>query len=321
LVQRVLVTGANGFIGLPLCALLARSGLEIVAGVRRPSADLAALTAPGAQVRLRQVELGDIGAAPEWSSALAGVDAVVHLAARVHILGTAPDPAAFHRVNVEGTLRLAEAAACAGVKRLVYISSVKAKDDSGDPYGESKAEAEERLGDASRQLGLASVIVRPPLVYGPRVRANFLRLMRLVDSGVPLPLASVANRRSLVYVGNLVDALHACVTHPDASGGTFEVSDGEDVSTPDLVRRIAQALGRPARLFPFPIALLRIAAAAAGQLQAIDRLTGDLSVDASPIRSALGWRPPYSMQQGLAETAAWYIARHRKPQPSGMNAA
>jgi nucleoside-diphosphate-sugar epimerase len=315
LAQRVLVTGANGFVGLPLCERLTRAGVEVVAGVRRPSASLAALAAltpPGAEGRLRQVELGDLGAAPDWSSALTAVDAVVHLAARVHVPGTAPDPAAFHRVNVEGTMRLAQAAARAGVRRLVFISSVKAKDGGGDPYSRSKAEAEERLGEASLRLGLACVIVRPTLVYGPRVRANFLRLMRLVDSGIPLPLASVANRRSLVFVGNLVDALHACVTHPDAPGRTFAVSDGEDVSTPDLVRRMAQALGRPARLFPFPLTLLRIAAAVAGQSQAIERLTGDLTVDSSPIRSVLGWRQPHSMEQGLAETAAWYLAQRKE---------
>ena len=309
---RVLVTGASGFIGLPLCAQLSRAGIEVVAGVRRPSAELAALAAltpPGAEGRLRQVELGDLGAAPNWSAALAAVDAVVHLAARVHVLGTAPDPAAFHRVNVEGTKRLAEAAARAGVRRFVFISSVKAKNDGDDPYGQSKAEAEEWLGETSVRLGLPCVIVRPTLVYGPRVRANFLRLMRLVDSGIPLPLASVANRRSLVFVGNLVDALRACVTHPDAPGRTFAVCDGEDVSTPDLVRRIAHALERPARLFPFPLALLRIAAALAGQSQAIDRLTGDLTVDSAPIREVLAWRPPHSMEQGLAETAAWYFAQ------------
>jgi nucleoside-diphosphate-sugar epimerase len=154
------------------------------------------------------------------------------------------------------------------------------------------------------------VIVRPPLVYGPRVRANFLRLMRLVDSGVPLPLASVANRRSLLFVGNLADALYTCIGHPRAAGRAFAVSDGEDVSTPELVRRIARALGRPARLFPFPARLLRLAGAIAGQIQSIDRLTGDLAIDSSPIRAALGWRPPFSMERGLAETAAWYRA-HR----------
>jgi nucleoside-diphosphate-sugar epimerase len=154
------------------------------------------------------------------------------------------------------------------------------------------------------------VILRPPLVYGPRVKANFLRLMRLVDSGIPLPLASVANRRSLLYVGNLTDAISLCIAHPQAAGRTFSVTDGEDVSTPELVVRIAQALGRPARLFPTPVALLRLAGRLVGQTQVIDRLAGDLVIDAAPIRDSLGWRPPFSMEQGLAETAAWYRARH-----------
>ena len=161
------------------------------------------------------------------------------------------------------------------------------------------------------------MIVRPPLVYGPRVRANFLRLMRLVDTGVPLPLASVANRRSLLFVGNLADALATCTGHPRAAGQTFSVSDGEDVSTPELVRRIAHALDRPARLFPFPVALLRLAGVLAGQKQAIDRLTGDLAIDSTSIRTPLDWRPPFSMELGLAETAAWY----RAPQVHGGGTA
>ena len=314
---RVLVTGANGFVGLPLCARLARSGIEVIAGVRRASA---ALTALGAQGRLRQAEFGDLGVAADWSSALAGVDAVVHLAARVHVLGTAADPALFHRINVEGTFALAEAAARAGVQRFVFMSTVKAMDARGDPYSQSKAEAEQRLREAAGRFGLACVIVRSPLVYGPRVRANFLRLMRLVDTGIPLPLASVSNRRSLVFVGNLADGLHACVTEPDATGRSFAISDGEDISTPDLVRRIAHALGRPARLFPFPVAMLRVAGAVTGQSQAIDRLIGDLTIDSSPIRSVLRWRPPFSMAQGLAETAAWYLAhREQRPRRGGNN--
>ena len=318
---RVLVTGANGFVGLPLCARLARAGIDVIAGVRRQSAALAALTALGAQGRLRQAELGDLGVAPDWSSALAGVDALVHLAARVHVIGASANPAVIHRINVEGTLALAEAAARAGVGRFVFISSVKAGNENADPYSQSKAEAEVRLRDAAERLGLACVIVRPPLVYGPRVRANFLRLMRLIYCGIPLPLASVSNRRSLVFVGNLADALHACITEPDAIGRTFAISDGEDVSTPDLVRRIAHALGRPPRLFPFPVAMLRVAGALTGLSPAIDRLIGDLSVDSSSIRSVLRWRPPYSMEQGLAETAAWYLAHREEPRRGGGNNA
>jgi nucleoside-diphosphate-sugar epimerase len=310
LARTVVVTGANGFIGVPLCALLVRGGADVTAVVRRESAAFADLTTdPTTRGRLRQVVVGDLGAAINWSAALAGAEAVVHLAGRVHVpgVGAPADRERFREINVDATLRLAEAAARARVRRMVFVSSAKAgDDDASDPYSRSKAEAERLLGEASRNLGFECVIVRPPLVYGPRVRANFLRLMRLVDFGVPLPLASVANRRSLLFVGNLADALVTCTGHPRAVGHTFSVSDGEDVSTPELVRRIARALDRPARLFPFPVALLRLAGVLAGQKQAIDRLTGDLAIDSTPIRTALDWHPPFSMELGLAETAAWY---------------
>ena len=313
----VVVTGASGFIGLPLCSLLVRSGADVRAAVRRESAALAELTPdPSTDPigRLRQVVVGDLATATDWSAALNGAEAIVHLAARVHLASGQADSDRFREINIDATLRLAEAAARARVRRLVFVSTAKAgngkADGASDPYSQSKAEAERLLGEASRDLGLECVIVRPPLVYGPRVRANFLRLMRLVDSGVPLPLASVANRRSLLFVGNLVDALSTCTGHPLAAGQAFSVSDGEDVSTPELIRRIARALDRPARLFPFPVPLLRLAGALAGQKQAINRLTGDLTIDSSPIRTALGWRAPFSMEMGLAETAAWYRA-HR----------
>ena len=311
----VVVTGASGFIGLPLCSLLVRSGADVRAAVRRESAALADLaTDATTRGRLRQLVVGDLATATDWSAALDGAEAVVHLAARVHVASGEADRDRFREINIDATLRLAEAAARARVRRLVFVSSAKAgngnEDGASDPYSGSKAEAERLLGEASRHSGLECVIVRPPLVYGPRVKANFLRLMRLVDSGVPLPLASVANHRSLLFVGNLADALYTCIGHPRAAGQALSVSDGEDVSTPELIRRIARALGRPARLFPFPVALLRLAGGLAGQRQAIDRLTGDLTIDLSPIRAALGWRPPFSMELGLAETAAWYRA-HR----------
>jgi len=306
--KTVVVTGAGGFIGLPFTERLLLAGAEVRATVRRDSAALGGLAGRG---RLRQVVVGDIGAATDWSDALAGAEAVVHLAARVHVMSPSQrDPLErYAEINRDATLRLAEAAARAGVKRLVFVSSAKAEDGSGDPYSRSKADAERLLRDASGGLGLECVIVRPPLVYGPGVRANFLRLMRLVDSGVPLPFGGIDNRRSFVFVGNLADALHACIDHPRAAGQTFAVSDGEDVSTPELVRRIARALDRPVRLFPIPIPLLALAGRLTGQAQAVSRLTGSLTVDASAIRSTLGWRPPFSMEQGLARTAAWYRGR------------
>lgn len=294
--------------GLPLCALLVRAGIEVAAAVRHGNDELAAIAANG---RLRQVPVGDLGASPDWSEALEGAGAVVHLAARVHVMKAAgpADHALFRRINVEATVRLATAAAQARVRRMVFVSTAKADAEAADAYSRSKAEAERALQEESRRLGLECVIVRPPLVYGPRVRANFLRLLRLVDAGVPLPLASVANRRSLVFVGNLADALRVCIDHPGAAGQTFAVSDGEDISTPELVRRIARALGRRPRLLPFPVTLLRLAARLGGQEQAIDRLTRDLVVDSSKIRTDLDWAPPYGMEQGLAQTAAWYRQR------------
>jgi nucleoside-diphosphate-sugar epimerase len=316
LANTVVVTGASGFIGFPLCSLLVRSGADVRAAVRRHSTELAALADlandPSTGGRLKQVVVGDLATATDWSAALDGAEAVVHLAARVHVISGRADRDRFREINIDATLRLAAAAARARVRRLVFVSSAKAgngnEECASDPYSRSKAEAERLLGEASRHPGLETVIVRPPLVYGPRVKANFLRLMRLVDSGVPLPLASVANHRSLLFVGNLADALSSCIGHPRAAGQAFTVSDGEDVSTPELVTRIARALGRPARLFPFPVALLRLAGGLAGQRPAIDRLTGDLTIDSSPIRTALGWHPPFSMEHGLAETAAWYRA-------------
>lgn len=254
--------------------------------------------------------VGSLDKDTDWSHVLAGAEAVVHLAARVHVGAGPGDAALFREVNIDATLRLAQAAARARVRRLVFVSSVKAGVAVDDPYSRSKADAERLLGEASRDLGLECVILRPPLVYGPRVRANFLRLMRLVDSGIPLPLASIANRRSLLFVGNLADAIRVSVAHPQAAARTFSVTDGDDVSTPELVARIARALDRPARLFPFPVALLRLAGGLTGQMQAFDRLTGNLTIDSGPIRATLGWQAPYTMEQGLAQTAAWYLA-HR----------
>lgn len=324
--RTVVVTGASGFIGVPMCALLARTGVRVRAAVRRESAALAAARTkdPIQSGMLQQIVVGELGKATDWSAALPGADAVIHLAARVHV----PEKHGqahrdhFRDVNVDATLQLAEAASRAGVKRLVFVSSAKADAGhtvigAGDAYSSSKAEAERLLQGAASRLELECVIVRPPLVYGAGVRANFLRLMRLVDSGVPLPLAGISNRRSLVFVGNLVDALRVCCLHAEAAGHIFSVSDGEDVSTPELIGRIARALGRPARMFRLPDALLRLAGGLAGQSQALDRLTGDLSVDIGPIRSLLGWSAPYSMEHGLAETASWYLAHRGRAKARG----
>lgn len=223
-----------------------------------------------------------------------GCDAVVHLANIAH---TSASPAELHRVNVEGTIARAKSALAAGARRFVYLSSTKAAQPE-DAYGRAKSIAEQAL----LQLpGLEAVVLRPPLVYGPRVKANFLALLRAIDAGWPLPLASIGNRRSLIYVGNLVDAILRCLDGP-AQGRTYAVTDGAPVSTPELCRAIARALGRPARLFPFPPALLRLAPPLA-------RLAQSQVADDAAIRDELGWRPPCSFEEGLRRTAEWYRAR------------
>jgi nucleoside-diphosphate-sugar epimerase len=230
----------------------------------------------------------------ELRTAAEGCDAVVHLANIAH---TAAHPAELHRVNVEGTLAQAKSALVAGARRFVYLSSLKAAQPD-DAYGRSKAVAEQAL---LQMQGLECVVLRPPLVYGPRVKANFLALLRAVDRGWPLPLASIENRRSLLYVGNLVDAILCCLAGP-AQGRTYAVSDGAPVSTPELCRAIGRALGRPARLFPFPSALLRL-------IPPVARLAQSQVADDAAIRAELGWRAPFSFEEGLRHTAAWHRAR------------
>jgi nucleoside-diphosphate-sugar epimerase len=309
---KILVTGATGFVGRALLPRLVEEGCQVRAALRAPSQALPA--------GVEAMQVGEIGPRTDWREALAGVGAVVHLAARAHVLDEAsPDAFALYRaVNALGALTLAEAAAAAGVRRFVFLSSVRAHGArttgvpftessplaAEDPYGRSKAEAEVGLARVARGTGLEPVVLRPPLVYGAEARGNFARLIRLVGRGIPLPLGSVRNRRSLLYVGNLVDAIVQSLRHPAAAHETFLLSDGEDVSTPELVRRIARALGRPARLMPVPPALLRFGGALAGRRDDVARLLDDLVVDSARIRARLGWTPPYTLDQGLAETAA-----------------
>jgi nucleoside-diphosphate-sugar epimerase len=318
--RRLLVTGASGFVGSRVCSLLVDRGVAVRAAVRSTHSELPA--------GLEIAAVGDIGPSTPWTDALARVDCVVHLAARVHQMkDRAPDPlAAYREVNALGTANLARAAAAAGVRRLVFLSSVKVLGDGRampyretdtpappDPYGQSKWEAEQALAETAAKTGLEVVILRPPLVYGPGVRANFLRLMELVSRGVPLPLGAIGNRRSLAFVGNLADAVLAAATHPAAAGETFLVSDGEDLSTPELIRRLAAALDRAPRLLHVPPALLRGAAGVLGKRAAAERLLGSLAVDSTRIRERLGWTPPYSVDRGLAETARWFLAQRARP--------
>jgi len=317
--MRVLVTGGNGFIGRRLCPLLRQRGHEVSAAVRSPaSAEIVSEYNP--------TVIGEIGPDTDWDDALRDQEAVIHLAARVHVMEETEEEAEEEnfRVNMGGTRQLADAAIRAGIKRFVFLSSVKAggeesasmplKEDMparpGDAYGRSKLAAEQALFGVSEKSALEPVVVRPPLVYGPGATANVRTLFRICEKGIPLPFASVGNRRSLVFVGNLADAIALCLEHPDASRRTFYVRDGEDVSTAELVRRVSSALDRSAKLLPAPVWALRLAARVAGKSQAVDRLTSSLQVDDSEIRTRLGWTPPFNMVQGFAETAAWFMRRN-----------
>jgi UDP-glucose 4-epimerase len=314
----ILITGANGFVGAHVARGLRARGYDFVAAVR----DTAAGTPPEAA---RVAAVGDIGPGTDWRSALAGVSCVVHLAARTHVLReTAADPLAeYRRINVLSTERLARSAAAQGTRRLVFLSSVKvngertgprpfAEDDAPcpeDAYGVSKWEAEQALARVAAETGLEVVMLRPPLVYGPGVKGNFLRLMRLAARGAPLPLGAIDNRRSLVFAGDLADAIVTAIDAPRAAGRTYLVSGGEDVSTPGLVRALAQALGVKSRVWPFPLAALGMIAAIAGKRAELVRLTGSLQVNSSRIRRELDWQPRHGLSQGLAETARWYHAQ------------
>jgi nucleoside-diphosphate-sugar epimerase len=325
----VLVTGANGFVGGALCEALARQGRTVRRAVRTPANDR------GEAARgMETMAVGSISAETDWSRALEGVDTVFHLAAHAHAMHKGRDNtlAQYRRINVEGTERLARMAIDSRVRRLVCMSSIKVNGESThdrpfteldaprpeDPYGISKWEAEQALWRATAGSGTEAVVLRPPLVYGPGVKGNFLRLLRAIERGWPLPLASVRNRRSMIYLGNLVDAVLACLDAPRAGGKTYLVSDGEDVSTPELLRAVAATLNVRPRLVPCPVSLLGLAAGILGKRDEVQRLTGSLQVDSSRIRSELGWQPRYSFAQGLAETARWYhaLAHHRPPNKS-----
>ncbi|MBE0621684.1 MAG: SDR family oxidoreductase [Burkholderiales bacterium] len=314
---RVLVTGASGFVGRAVCVDLAQRGFTVRAVVRELSR---ATDLPGELVRI-----ADIGADADWSSAFAGVDAVVHLAARVHVMrdDVLHPMAAYRAVNVAGTERLARAAAAQGVKRFVYLSSIKVNGEgtlSGqpytaddlpapvDPYGISKREAEEELRRVGRETSLETVIIRPVLVYGPGVKANFLSMMRWLHKGVPLPLGAIHNQRSLVALDNLVDLVMTCLRHPNAPNQTFLVSDGQDLSTTALLLRTAAALGRQARLIPVPMPALQAAARLLGKADVAQRLCGCLQVDISKTRKMLGWVPPVSVDEALKQTAQRFLA-------------
>jgi nucleoside-diphosphate-sugar epimerase len=309
--MQVLVTGANGFLGRALCTEAVLRGMAVL-GITRASGDL-----PNS---VDNFVVGSIDCNTDWKDVLTGYEVIVHLAARVHVLtDTAADPLEeFRRINVQGTLNLALQAVAAGVQRFVFVSSIKVNGEAthlGVPfrevdtpaplsaYGVSKMEAEQGLREIARKTSMEVVIIRPPLVYGPGVKANFADMMRWLKRGVPLPLGAIHNQRSLVSLDNLIDFLMTCITHPAASNQTFLVSDGEDVSTTELLYRMGQALGHPARLLPLPVSALKVAAALVGKSDVAQRLCGSLQVDLEKTRRLLDWTPPLSLNEGLKKTA------------------
>jgi UDP-glucose 4-epimerase len=306
----LLITGASGFVGGALLRRLLRDGRAVRAALRDPAA-----LPVGAQT----CSVGELSGATDWSKALQGIRTVVHCSARAHVMrDRARDPAAeFRRVNTDATLNLARQAAAAGAQRLVFVSSVHVngletferpftEDDVPapcSPYAESKLQAELGLRALAAETGMQVVVVRPPLVYGPGAKGNWARMLRWLEAGIPLPLGGIDNRRSLIGLDNLVDVLVACADRPTAGSELFLVSDGEDVSTSELLRRLGAALGRSARLYPLPMGSVRVVARWLGQEEAAQRLCGSLQVDASRVRKVLGWRPPLTLDEGLRRVA------------------
>jgi nucleoside-diphosphate-sugar epimerase len=306
--MRVLVTGSTGFVGRALMPALLFRGHKPTEAVRRLKEK--------PDGRSSSFVIGNIDGNTNWTNALTGVGCVVHLAARVHIMrDSADDPLAeFRRVNTEGTLHLARQAAEAGVRRFIFLSTIGVNGNSTlhgkvfaptdtpsphDPYSLSKYEAEIGLHSIARSTGMEVVIIRPPLVYGANAPGNFGKLTRLVAKSLPLPLGSINNRRSFVGIDNLVDFIVTCLEHPAAANETLMVSDGEDLSTPDLIRRMARAMNRPARLLPAPVWALKAGALLLGKGDAVQRLCGNLQVDISKSCTLLGWNPPISVDEGL----------------------
>lgn len=316
----ILLTGATGFVGQRLLSMLKEKGHHCRAAVRRPSSSV--------DVHAESVVVGDIDANTDWSRAVAGVDVVVHLAARVHIMHDQADNPLleFRKINLDGTRSLAEAAARAGVRRLVYVSSIKVNGEStrgkpftpqdipspSDPYAIAKWEAEKALQEVSQATGLEVVIIRPPLVYGPGVKANFHNLIKLVRMHIPLPLAGIVNRRTLVALDNLSDLIATCCTHPAAAGRVFLAGDDESLSTAELVRHIARAFQQYPPVFYFPPKLMQWTARLLGKADVWRRLAGSLEVDNSDAKKLLGWRPVTSVDEELQRIARYMTGRQEQ---------
>jgi nucleoside-diphosphate-sugar epimerase len=316
--MKILITGATGFVGQQLCTTALDRGYSLRTTVRLSSQ-------PHQLPSAIEIIPIDSIASPLPDNALQGIDVIVHLAARVHIMkDTNNDPLAANReINTAATLSLARQAAKNGVKRFIYLSSIKVNGEGGlnqdkpyteqdtpypsDPYGISKWEAEQGLQQIAEETGLETVIIRPTLIYGAGVKGNFKQLMRLVQLGLPLPFGAIDNSRSLVYLGNLVDAILTCITHPAAKNQTFLISDGEDLSTPELIRRLANHSSKSVALLPIPTQILNLLGKLTGQISTLDRLLGSLVVGSSHIQTTLDWQPPYTVEQGLSATAKWYL--------------
>jgi len=318
--SRVLVTGAGGFVGQALVSVLLQQGYDVSCGQRNSPQDNE--KRPGCEY----YAVGDFSEKPVWDEALSGVDSVVHLAARVHVMReTVNDPlAAFRKANVDATLELARAAVKSRLRRFVYISSIKVNGeqtdgaafteedtvDPVDPYARSKFEAEQGLMSIARESGMEVVIIRPVLVYGPGVKGNVLRLLQLIEKGIPLPFKGVNNRRSLLALDNLVDLIIQCIRHPAAANQIFLATDGNDISTEKLVELCAETMHRRPRLFALPGPLLNTLAYLSPRVKKLERrLYGSLQADSSKARTLLGWQPPKRVEHGLTETVDWYLGR------------
>lgn len=320
--MKILLTGAHGFVGGNLQKALVDTGYFVHCACRNN------IKTEKQNQSVREIIIGDISKSTDWADALDGVDVIIHLAARVHVMrDLASDPLEeFRAVNTLGTEKLARDSVRAGVKRFIFISTIKVNGEETnnlpftekgepspvDPYAVSKWEAEKALYRISQKTGLEVVIIRSPLVYGPMVKGNFLTLLKLIDKGIPLPLGLVDNRRSLIGIENLADLIIHCIDHPYASGETFLASDGEDLSTPNLIRRIAKAFGRKPHLFPFPPKILQMAANVVGKGDVVQRLLGSLQVDSSKAECLLDWVPPVSVDEGIEHSIRWYREEYLK---------
>ncbi len=312
--QSILVTGATGFVGSHLLPTLEKHNFSLTVTTRQKT--------PNFPETVTTIPIGEIDEKTDWSEALAGIDYVIHLAARAHILqDTVANPEeAFYQTNTAATANLVQCAIAQGVKHFIFISSIGAMATTSNqiltesspcepntPYGRSKLKAEQAVQQLCAESSLTWTILRPPLIYGANNPGNMARLLKLVHTGIPLPFGAVKNRRSFLYVGNLVDAITTCLFHPQARNQTFLVSDSEAVSTPTLMTEIAQTMGKSPVLMPIPTPVLKLSGKLSGNEETVHRLLGSLELDSTKIRTMLAWTPPFSLKQGLQETVAWYL--------------